>query len=185
MKTEKDGPLYIADSLLGFGAFASRNINRGEIIHKLSGREISFSESVAMGKDQSFSLQVSKNTYIFLDAPGKFINHSCEPNCGLKPDLSLVALRDIRRDEQFFYDYSTTMLERHWQMRCECQTLSCRGLVRDFDLLPEELQKTYLRLGIVMPFIIEMTGKEPEKPAGRKGKVPDTNHDQHAVNRIL
>ncbi len=152
-------PLYIADSMLGFGAFASIAIRKGEVIHQFTGSPISYEEAVNLGKDESYCLQTGPCEYIMLNMPEKFINHSCDPNCGLNADRELIALRDIRKDEQLFFDYSTTMLERHWEMACDCKSRNCRHIIRDFDLLPSALQAHYIKLGVVQSFILEMMGK--------------------------
>ena len=157
---------YITDSPLGFAAFALRDIRKGELICTFSGRPLTYEESIAKGKDESFSLQVSEKSYIFLDAPGKYINHSCEPNCGIFAGLTLIAVKDITANQQITYDYSTTMMERHWEMPCSCGSRNCRGLVTDFDLLPAHLQASYIRMGIVQPFILRMLAKSPHQAKG-------------------
>lgn len=85
------------------------------------------------------------------------MNHSCNPNCGIRNGV-LVALRNIIEGEEIAYDYSTTMDERYWTMACRCGAAACRGIVDDFRTLPEELRRQYLSLGIVMPFIAEQYG---------------------------
>jgi hypothetical protein len=59
----------------------------------------------------------------------------------------------ISRGEEVVYDYSTTMWEEHWTMRCQCGESDCRRLVEDFPQLPDSLKQTYLREGIVQEFI--------------------------------
>ena len=36
------------------------------------------------------------------------VNHSCEPNCGIRNACGLVALRDIKDGEEITYDYCMT-----------------------------------------------------------------------------
>jgi hypothetical protein len=71
-------------------------------------------------------------------------------------DLELFTLREILPGEELLWDYSTSMFERHWTMRCHCGCKECRHVITDFDLLPLHLQKKYLRMNIVFPFIKEM-----------------------------
>jgi hypothetical protein len=152
---DPETPLYINDSPFGFGAFATRGIKKGEYIYTFEGIPVSFEQSVAFGKDECYSLQIGKREYIHLDAPGKYINHSCDPNCGVTPELELIALKNIEPGEQLFFDYSTTMLERHWTMPCKCGSYNCRGIIKDFDFLPGALQQHYIKLGVVQTFILE------------------------------
>jgi hypothetical protein len=147
--------VYLGKSNTGLGIFAVRHAREGEVLLHLNGDAISLEESIALGEDECYSVQVEANGYIQPGSPARFINHSCEPNCGLTGDLFLVAITDIDKDEELFFDYSTTMLERRWEMDCGCGTSSCRGRIRDFDTLPPHLQQHYRSLGIVQPFILE------------------------------
>ena len=56
--------------------------------------------------------------------------------------------------EELFWDYSTSMLERHWTMICNCGNQNCRKIITDFDLLPNALQGEYIKMNIVLPFIL-------------------------------
>jgi hypothetical protein len=170
--TSKEGTesFYISDSMLGLGVFAARNISRGEHLYKFTGDPVSYDQCVSMGNNEPYALQIAAKKYIVLESPGKFINHSCEPNCGITNDLLLVALKHISRGEQLFYDYSTTMLERHWVMACKCGTQTCRGVVRDFDLIPVQLQSKYISQGIVQEFIVESLKANGILPAKGKRK---------------
>lgn len=166
MREDKILPFYIADSELGFGAFANREIRKGEHIYTFTGEPVTYEESLNLGAEECYALQIGARNYIQLEAPGKFINHSCEPNAGLMAGFELMAIRDIHFNEQIVYDYSTTMLERHWEMRCKCGSFSCRHIIRDFDLLPETLQKEYIQLRIVQPFILQALQPKPHQIKG-------------------
>ncbi len=100
------------------------------------------------------AIQVGPNQYIDTQAPGVLVNHSCAPNAGIRNDRDLVALRDISPGEEIRYDYSTTMDEKSFTMRCRCGAPSCRRVVTDFSELPTDVQEYYLRRGLVMSFII-------------------------------
>lgn len=99
-------------------------------------------------------LQIDEQLYILPDPPGVFANHSCCPNAGVVHTTTLIALREIRKDEEIRFDYSTTMDEDLWTMQCLCGEPECRGVVEDFKYLPQEVQRAYLTRGIVQPFIV-------------------------------
>lgn len=146
--------IEIRSSRFGKGLFALKNIVADTILCKVQGPVLSFRETIALGPDESHSLQIGKDKYILCNVPFLYSNHSCKPNCGLNKDLELFAMQTIKKDEELFWDYSTSMLERHWTMQCLCGTQQCRKIVTDFDLLPEDLQLHYLKQNIVLPFII-------------------------------
>ena len=157
----KSPGVYVADCELGRGLFAARDFAAGEKILLLNGRTISFTESVAMCEKQSNPVQIAAADYVDIEPPGVFTNHSCEPNAGIANSLELVALRQIKAGDEIRFDYSTTMDEDHWTMACMCKAKNCRGVVRDFRLLPAETQQRYLQLGVVQEFIVRKMNHTP------------------------
>jgi SET domain-containing protein len=145
--------LSVKDSKHGKGLFATQNISKDFPLIKIKGEQLNFSDSLELGEKESYCLQVDIDKYIIPDEPFIFSNHSCDPNAGINNKLELVTLRTINAGEELTWDYSTSMLERHWTMQCECGSPFCRQIIADFDLLPKHLQNLYTHVGIVMPFI--------------------------------
>ncbi|HWJ29285.1 MAG TPA: SET domain-containing protein [Flavisolibacter sp.] len=145
--------IEIKPSEYGKGLFALRNINEGTIICKANGQELNFAQTIMLGEKESHTLQIDFDKYILCEPPFLYSNHSCSPNCGVNENLELFTLYPIKAGEELCWDYSTSMLERHWTMQCACGKKNCRKVVTDFDLLPVRLQTKYLHLNIVLPFI--------------------------------
>lgn len=120
--------VYVAACSLGLGIFAVRDFQEGDLLFQFTGPMIPAVEAHAKGDRECFPLQIGPTSYIDLEAPGVFANHSCTPNAGIRDNLGVHALRAIRRGEEIRYDYSTTMSERRWTMRCLCETALCRSL---------------------------------------------------------
>lgn len=150
---ERDA-VYVAECALGRGVFAGRDFQEGELLFSFTGPAISLAQAIDKGEAEGNVLQIGSRTYIDLEAPGVFANHSCEPNAGIRNLVFGCALRPISRGEEILYDYSTTMSERRWSMRCRCGTPSCRGVIGDFHDIPSALQDRYLSMRIVQPFIV-------------------------------
>ena len=146
--------MAIRECALGLGLFADRAYRPGDEILRFEGRTLSASAVAALGADECYTIQIGCDTYLEPEAPGRFTNHSCAPNAAIKDDYRLIALSDIRPDEQICFDYSTTMSENKWTMDCRCGASACRGVVRDFGELPLELQQRYLELNVVQSFIV-------------------------------
>ncbi|HYJ38697.1 MAG TPA: SET domain-containing protein [Chitinophagaceae bacterium] len=148
-------------SRFGKGLFATRQIRKGTIITRLrKGNPFHFQDTLEMGNRESHSLQIGPEEYIMCPTPFLYSNHSCDPNGGLNMNLEMIALRDIMPGEEICWDYSTSMLERSWEMICHCGSSLCRGIVRDFDLLPIYVQSRYLQMQIVLPFIQDVLFKK-------------------------
>ena len=151
--------VLIGPCSLGKGLFAARAFAAGELILRFRGSLIDFRTVLSRGEAQANPLQIGLDRYIDLEAPGVFANHSCDPNAGIRNDVELIALQGITSGEEIRYDYSTTMWEDHWTMRCDCRTSCCRGVIADFHTLPQMQQRSYLHRGIVQRFIAEpLTG---------------------------
>jgi hypothetical protein len=155
--------LYLGDTnniKIGKGVFANKNFKKNEKILEFKGRLIKREEIPNLQKpDDDRYVQIEKKGYL---GPSNdlddFINHSCNPNTGLKiknGKAILVSIRKIKKGEEITYDYSTTMDEDNWEIDCLCEAKNCRKRIRDFKYLPKSIQKKYIRLGIVPEYILK------------------------------
>lgn len=67
---------------------------------------------------------------------GRFVNHSCEPNCEMQKwsvngyyRVGLFALRDIEPSEELSYDYNFDNFNMETQQVCKCGSAKCRGFI--------------------------------------------------------
>ena len=147
--------LEVKPSTFGKGLFATKDILPGVRICSVQGNIISFGQTLLLGEKESYAVQIGIDKYILCDPPFLYSNHSCYPNCGLNKYLELFTLKQVQKGEEIFWDYSTSMLERHWTMRCRCGASNCRKIITDFDILPIQLQEQYIKMNIVLPFIVD------------------------------
>ena len=140
---------------VGLGVFANRDIQPGEVILAFGGPVIDFEETKRRGPWECMPIQFGPNQYYDTQPPGVFVNHSCEPNAGIRHDRDLVALRPIRLGEEVRFDYSTTMQEQSFTMRCLCGAPRCRHVVADFSTLPPDVRQGYIAERAVMSFILQ------------------------------
>jgi hypothetical protein len=148
--------LAIRKSKFGKGLFATTTIKANTVLCNVTGPLLTFQQTLELNERESHSLQIGKDSYILCEPPFLYSNHSCTPNCALNAQLQLFTLYSIPKGEELFWDYSTSMLERHWTMPCLCGSANCRKLITDFDLLPEKLQTFYINKAIVLPFILTL-----------------------------
>jgi hypothetical protein len=64
------------------------------------------------------------------------------PNAGIADDVFLAAIRDIKKDEEITFDYSTISAD-DWKMGRRCGAPCCRGVVGNYRDLPESLKAKY------------------------------------------
>jgi hypothetical protein len=122
------------------------------------------------------AMQIGPNTYLVEDPAhpnlDDFLNHSCEPNLGfVTGSLILYALRNIRAGEELFFDYSTTMNEPEWTIKCCCLTDSCRAWVHSYCNLSKD-ERRRLR-SIALSYLrrpIERNGSRVASARGSRRK---------------
>lgn len=144
---------------VGKALYAKQFIAKGSYILTFCGPLVNDEEATKrdmenFGRIMGNEMQIGEDFYIYLQEPGRLINHSCEPNAGIKNDTILTAVKDIQKGEEICFDYSSTMDEGEiWAMECLCGESNCRGFAADFRTLPAETRAKYLQTGIVQKFI--------------------------------
>lgn len=151
----------------GKGVFTINPIKSGDVITEWTG-------PILTAKDIPHPYQSIDDLYtqigngIFMGPSGKIddlINHSCDPNCGIKfhkKKIYLIAIRDILPEEEITWDYATTMNDSgisdidEWELACKCGSNICRGVVRNFEILPKEIKEKYINLGIIPDYILKL-----------------------------
>ena len=139
----------------GFGSRAVAVIPAGTSVATFGGIALSRSEfSQFPAERRSRSIQVCANL-IFLGPPtrepGDSINHSCEPNCGMRNVTTIIAMRDIAIGEELTFDYAMSDASSYDEFACNCGTSLCRGRVRADDWLLDTLRHKYK--GFFSPYI--------------------------------
>ncbi len=163
---------YIAKTPKGIGVFAKRKFNRGEILWIIDDIDLKIPIQVYEKID---SIQKSKlNIYSYEDYDkrvivpwdeGKYVNHSCSPNCTglLQFDNVSVAICDIEKDEEMVEDYYSYFA--HFEtFICGCGSPNCRKVIKSQDTynsdLPLDLEEV---AGLILSqpqVLLEMQSKE-------------------------
>ena len=151
---------------LGAAVFAGKNFKKGDVICRFEG-EIIHKDQTPKNLEKEFDRYVQVEADKFMGPSNQiddFINHSCDPNSGLKftkAGILLTAIREIQIGEEIVWDYSTTLFDNSWRMVCDCRSKNCRKIIGDFSILDKDLQIKYKNLGIIPPYIEDyMDSKE-------------------------
>ena len=71
-----------------------------------------------------------------------FSNHSCEPNIGLRGEITFVAMRAIAGGEELTHDWAMTD-DDETSTACHCGSATCRQKITGKDWQRPELQQRY------------------------------------------
>lgn len=81
----------------GKGLFAAEDIKKGTILGDLSGRKTK--------QESMYTLWVSEEEGFRVQCDFKYINHNRKPNVAYYDDLTVVALKNIKKGDELFHDY--------------------------------------------------------------------------------
>ena len=113
----------------GKGVFAGRDFKKGERVLKWD-TSVKLTESQVnelSAEERGYVTSLDKRTYILLQAPERYVNHSCLPNVEVK-DYCDVAIRDLNEGEEITADYSKEFIP-NLNLKCNCQSANCRRII--------------------------------------------------------
>lgn len=133
--------------LNGIGMFAKGNISKGEVVFIKGGHILTKDQFFTSSVINSY-LPLDDNYYLGATTPEEekqiklYNNHSCEPNCGLRGEVTFVAMVDIPQDTELSVDYA--MIDNEdYKINCNCHSPSCRKIITGFDWKIKDLQLKY------------------------------------------
>lgn len=130
----------------GHGVFARRPIAQGELLAVFGGTVVSAEQlRRASPTFRRLTLQIDEDLFVVstVEGPADWFNHACDPNAGLRGQLSLVAIRSIMAGEEVSYDYAMSDGSAYDEFPCACGAVQCRGRVTGSDWQLPELWSRY------------------------------------------
>lgn len=127
--------------LKGLGVFTLDAIKAGEVV--VCGQPISLTN-----KRTDYSFQTGLDRHVELDEPARRINHSCNPNLGIRNNevggYDFIAIRASDSGEELTWDYCTTeYVSIAIKGTCLCNSAICRKRITGYKSLPENIKQKY------------------------------------------
>jgi hypothetical protein len=157
----------------GDGVIATRPLAAGKTVM------VGFLVGALTGND-SHATQVGPDRWARHGGLGPMVNHSCDPNCGVRLNdaqaFDFVARRPISAGQELTFDYAMRNFTiDHFPAVCLCGTERCRGLVTGWKDLPAARKADYGDL--VAPYLHTMDDEIQQATA------PDDGVDHQAHRR--
>ena len=124
----------------GTSIFAAKNFRRGEVVFVVSGPIVK--------KPSIYTVPIDFGLYIDPLPPGKMLNHSCEPSCGIRRRTGVVAMRNLKKGDEITIDYAMIVPKYDPKLlkqniSCRCGSKICRGEFSSYEKLPPKLKQKY------------------------------------------
>jgi len=152
----EDGFELRESSEKGEGIFATKSFNVSGIVMVGVIKEV-------LNGNHSHASQIGKNKHVLHAGLIIKINHSCDPNCGIRVNETgahdFVAMRNISVNEEITFDYAMrNYIIDYFPKKCLCGSKNCRGTITGWKDLPDEKKKEYN--GFVAPYLLELDSKQ-------------------------
>lgn len=144
----------------GHGVLATRPFSTGDTVM------VGYLVGALSGND-SHATQVGPNLWARHGGLGPKVNHSCDPNCGVRLNTAsafdLVARRPIASGQELTFDYAMRNYTiDHFPKVCLCGADLCRGSVTGWKALPVARKAAYGDL--VAPYLRTMDVDDRRMP---------------------
>jgi uncharacterized protein len=134
----------------GRGLFATANIAKDEIVAVKGGHIISREQLREKVTPRLGPVEIQIDDDLFIapvteeerECSMLFTNHSCNPNLGIRGEITFVAIRDIRAEEELTHDWAMTD-DDDYSVECNCGVPNCRKILTGKDWQRPELQTRY------------------------------------------
>ncbi|HEX3420646.1 MAG TPA: SET domain-containing protein-lysine N-methyltransferase [Candidatus Udaeobacter sp.] len=134
----------------GHGLFAVADIAKDEIVAIKGGRIIdrkTLREKItsALGPVE---IQIDDDLFIAPISQAErelsmlYLNHSCDPNVGMRGEITFVAMRDIFEGKELTHDWAMTD-DDDYSVECNCDAANCRKILTGKEWQRADLQKRY------------------------------------------
>ncbi|MCG5216531.1 SET domain-containing protein-lysine N-methyltransferase [Streptosporangium soli] len=139
----------------GEGVFATRSFQIGEtVMIGVIDREL--------GHNHAHASQVSQNRFVQHGGLIAKVNHSCDPNCGIRLNAGgahdYIARQPITTDQEITFDYAMRNYSvEHFAAHCQCGSPHCRDRITGWKDLPAERKADYH--GFVAPYLTDIDNR--------------------------
>ena len=139
----------------GEGIFTTKSFKVGDIVMVGVIKEI-------LNRNHSHASQIGENEYVLHAGLIIKVNHSCDPNCGIRVNETgahdFVAIKNISVNEEITFDYAMrNYIIDYFPKKCTCGSTRCRGRITGWKDLPDEKKKEYK--GFVASYLLELDAK--------------------------
>jgi SET domain-containing protein len=134
----------------GRGLFATADIAKDEIVAVKGGHIVDRKTLREQITPQLGPVEIQVDDDLFIapvtdderESSMLYLNHACDPNLGVRGEITFVAMHDIRAGEELTHDWAMTD-DDDYSVECNCGTTGCRKTLTGKDWKRSDLQERY------------------------------------------
>lgn len=128
-------PIALSRNSKGVCVVAVEDLEPGAVVERFDGPEVPYDQV----PDEEVGYVISFRAYLWVipRTPARYLNHSCDPNCQVRPTREVVTLRRVARGEELTISYDWADLadyrahpdhyfwDPRWTFECHCRSGRC------------------------------------------------------------
>ena len=134
----------------GRGLFATTDIAKDEVVGVKGGHIVDRQTLREQISPKLGPVEIQIDAELFIapvteeerEASMLYSNHSCNPNLGVRGEITFVAMRNIRAGEELTHDWAMTD-DDDYSVECNCGAADCRKILTGKDWQRPDLQQRY------------------------------------------
>lgn len=134
----------------GMGIFAKKNLKKFEFVAFIKGKKSTVKKHLLFTPEEAILnpdwVGFSVSCWTDPEIPYKYLNHSCDPTCGIKGTKGIYAMKELKAGDELTIDYSSVEANPHWEMCCLCGAENCRKVIKSITFLKLSMFNKYYPL---------------------------------------
>jgi SET domain-containing protein len=154
-------PSLLETNTVGRALVAAETVEEGTIVEHLEGRVVAYNKIPEADLLNAF--EVDDDRWIVPQPPGRYLKHSCDPNCYVSKKLDVVTTRRVHKGEELTVMYNEVPLDKYmqtgailpkWDDRrsfdCTCGTPKCIGRIDRYVVpVPHDPNSKGVRMSVM------------------------------------
>lgn len=139
-----DYPSILGANTYGKALFAARDLPAGTAVERFTGPVVPY--SAVPDEEIRYALLVRDDEWMICPGNARYVNHSCEPNCKIGPELVIQTLRPVKKGEELTISYNSLsrgeyednpgfyFWDPRWNFDCRCGSPGCPGRIEGYNV---------------------------------------------------
>lgn len=190
-----DSELRFVNATIGYGLFATSLIPHGTVTWVRDDLDQIVDPAAHVALAPMLAALLHKYSYleprgrVLCWDHGRFVNHSCDPNCRSTGFDFEIAVRDIQPGDEITDDYGSLNVD--YEFDCRCGSPRCRSTIRASDITrfaddwDRDAAAAFARAGSLAQPLWPLLKEQADVERALRGEIPLPSCRAHALSELL